>query len=264
LRITDRATARARVHPKAPAVDGCDPPSPSARTPGGDITPEGTSMFAKLPAKGIALVASVALLGGAAWLAAGTTGAYFSDTHTGTISGTVGSIKVTPYGGSSANGTDLAFDDLLPGTPQTVTLSYQNTGRNTEDVYIVFTNPTALSALNSLGTYGEVHLAADGNPLFDSANLNDRSSTCGPFAPSGCWPLQRSYLVKSNVIPGGTGTVTFSFEYASKLSGQGSGSAVPPWNTYPVPGQVTTVPGVSGTGLPYSIVATQPGITPGS
>jgi hypothetical protein len=221
-------------------------------------------MFATLPAKGIALLCSVALLGGATWLAAGTTGAYFSDTHNGTISGTVGSIKVTPYGGSGAESADLAFDNLLPGASQTVTVNYQNTGRNTEDVYIVFNNPTALSALNSLGTYGEVHLSANGNPLFDSANLNDRSSTCGPFAPSGCWPLKSSYLVKAGAAPGSTGSVSFSFAYASKLSTQGAGSAVPPWNTYPVAGQVTTVAGVSGTGLPYQIVATQPGVTPGS
>jgi predicted ribosomally synthesized peptide with SipW-like signal peptide len=222
-------------------------------------------MFATLPVKkGIALAASVALLGCAAWLAAGSTGAYFSDTHTGTISGTVGSIKVTPYGGSGASGTDLAFSNLLPGAAQTATLSYQNTGRNTEDIYVVFNNPMALSALNSLGTYGEVHLAADGNPLFDSANLNDRLATCGPFAPSGCWPLKSSYLVRAGVAPGESGTVSFSFAYASKLSTQASGSVVPPWNSYPVAGQVTTVPGAAGTGLPYQIVATQPGITPGS
>lgn len=223
-------------------------------------------MLKSFTSKGIALVSSVALLGGAAWLAAGTTGAYFSDTHDGTISGTVGSIRVTPYGGSGTDHTDLAFENLLPGASQTVSVNYENTGRNKEDVYIVFKNPTALSALNSLGTYGEVHLAADGNPLFDSANLNDRASTCGPFSPTGCWPLLNTYLVKSDVVPGGSGTVTFSFAYASKLKTQGAvGSPAAAWNSYPAPGgQVTTnAADGTGSGLPYSIVATQPGVTPG-
>jgi hypothetical protein len=50
-------------------------------------------MLSSLKIKGAAIAVSVALLGGTAWLAAGSTGAYFSDTHTGTISGTVGSIR---------------------------------------------------------------------------------------------------------------------------------------------------------------------------
>jgi hypothetical protein len=217
-------------------------------------------MLNSLKVKGAAIAVSVALLGGTAWLAAGSTGAYFSDTHTGTISGTVGSIRVTPYGGSGPTATDLAFSNLLPGVPQTVTESYQNTGANAEDVYIVFNNATALSALNNLGTYGEAHLSANGTPLFDSANLNDRVSTCGPLSPSGCWPLSSQYLIAGSLPPGAAGTVSFTFNYASKLKGQGPGV----WNTYPVSGQTTTnAADGSGSGLPYEIVATQPGVTPG-
>ena len=40
--------------------------------------------------KVLALVASVALLGGTAFVASGSTGAYFSDTHSGSITGTIG------------------------------------------------------------------------------------------------------------------------------------------------------------------------------
>jgi hypothetical protein len=217
-------------------------------------------MLNSLKIKGAAIVTSVVLLGGTAWLAAGATGAYFSDTHGGTISGTVGSVKVTPYGGSGAAQTDLSFTNLLPGVAQTVTESYQNTGANAEDVYIVFNNATALSALNNLGTYGEVHLSANGTPLFDSANLNDRVSTCGPLSPSGCWPLAKQYLLVSNLPAGAAGNVSFSFNYASKLTGNGPAA----WNTYPVAGQATTNPSdLSGSGLPYQIVATQHGVTPG-
>ena len=213
-----------------------------------------------LKIKGAAIAVSVALLGGTAWLAAGATGAYFSDTHGGTISGTVGSVKVTPYGGSGPAQTDLSFTNLLPGVAQTVTESYENTGANPEDVYIVFNNATALSALNNLGTYGEAHLSANGVALFDSANLNDRVPTCGPLSPSGCWPLANQYLLVSNLSPGASGTVSFSFNYASKLKSQGPAA----WNTYPVSGQYTVnASDLSGSGLPYQIVATQHGVTPG-
>ena len=217
-------------------------------------------MLNSLKVKGAAIAVSVALLGGTAWLAAGATGAYFSDTHGGTISGTVGSVRVTPYGGSGAAGTDLAFSNLLPGVPQTVTENYQNTGADAEDVYIVFNNATALSSLNNLGTYGEVHLSANGTPLFDSANLNDRVSTCGPLSPSGCWPLAGQYLIASNLPSGAAGTVSFTFNYASKLKSQGPGV----WNSYPVAGQNTVnAADGGGSGLPYQIVATQVGVTPG-
>lgn len=219
--------------------------------------------------KGLALLATVALLGGTAWVAAGTTGAYFSDTHSGSITGTIGSIKVTPYGGAGSGGMDLSFTNMLPGVLQTATVNYQNTGTNAEDVWIVFNNATALSALNNMGTYGEVHLSSNGTALFDSANLNDRSGTCGAFSPSGCWPLAKQYKVASNVAPGATGSISFAFMLAGK-------TVTPPlaFNAYPVSAQgylvthdsndqnyVNPADG-SGSGLPYQIVATQHGVTP--
>ena len=44
-------------------------------------------MLSNVKSRGLALLATVALLGGTAWIASGTTGAYFSDTHTGAIGG---------------------------------------------------------------------------------------------------------------------------------------------------------------------------------
>jgi hypothetical protein len=194
-------------------------------------------------------------------VATGFTGAYFSDSHAGTISGNLGSIKITPSGGTGTDSTNLSFTNMLPGVPQTVTLNYSNSGLNAEDVWIVFNNATALSSLNNLGTYGEVHVAANGNDLFDSANLNDRASTCGPFSPTGCWPVPQELKVASNVAPTGTGSVSFTFNYASKLSNPAAENGS--FNGYPVSGQ-TTVNAADGTGngLPYEIVATQVGQTP--
>jgi hypothetical protein len=220
-----------------------------------------------------AIVGTVGLVGATAFVASGQTGAYFSDTHTGSISGTIGSIRITPSGGTeSTDGSfmDLAFSNLLPGDPQTVTVNYQNTGADTEDVYVVFPNATALSALNNLGRYGTVHLSSSGNgavgDVFDSANLNDNSGSCplGVGTPP-CEPLPKDLLIASGVNPGGTGSFSFSFNYASALSGQAPVGSTAYWNTYPVAGQTTTngTDG-SGNGLPYEIVATQPGVTPGA
>ncbi len=222
-------------------------------------------MSKSLTIKAATLVASVALLGGTAWLASGATGAYFSDSKPGTISGTVGNVHVSTNGGYGTNGSDLIFTNLLPGEAQTVSLNYTNTGSGAEDIYLIFPNATALSALNNLGTYGEAHLSANGNALFDSANLNDRVSTCGPLLPSGCWPLKSQYKLVSSLSAGATGTVSLSFSYPSKTKTQAPQYApAPVWNTYPVTGQNTVdAADGSGNGLPYAIVATQHGITPG-
>jgi hypothetical protein len=216
-------------------------------------------------------------LGATAFVASGQTGAYFSDTHTGSISGTIGSIRITPSGGTeSTDGSfmDLAFSNLLPGDPQAVTVNYQNTGSNAEDVYVVFPNATALSALNNLGSYGTVHLSSAGNgavgDVFDSANLNDNSASCpvgstSSTHPVPCEPLPNELLIASNVGPGGGGSFSFSFNYASKLSTQAPVGTTANWNAYPVLGQTTTnTADGTGNGLPYEIVATQPGVTPGA
>jgi hypothetical protein len=226
-------------------------------------------MLKTVKSRGLALVATVALLGGTAWVASSTTGAYFSDTHTGSISGSIGSIQVTPSGGTGAEHMNLSFTNMLPGEPQTVTVKYKNTGANPQDVWIVFNNATALSALNNLGTYGEASLAANGTALFHSTNLNDRLGTCGAFSSTGCWPLAKQYKVASNLAPGASGDASFTFALAGK-------TVTPPatFNHYPVSteGYLTShdtndqnyVNAADGTGngLPYSIVATQHGVTP--
>lgn len=220
---------------------------------------------------GLALTGvAIAAVGG---LTFSSSGAFFSDTHDGAISGSVGSIRVTASGGSGAQSMDFDFANLLPGEPQTATLHYQNSGSNTEDVWIKFPNATALSALNNLGTYGEVHVKANGKAIFDSANLNDRVATCGSLSPSGCWPLPSELKVASGVPAGQSGNVQFTFEYASKMATQPDAGTTATWNPYPVPaGQYTpsntdgqtTVNAAdgSGSGLPYELVATQTGVQP--
>lgn len=208
-------------------------------------------------AGGVAVALSLALA------ALGPTGAYFSDTAAGEITGTIGSIKVAGSGGSGADHLGLKYTNLLPGVTQTVTSQYTNTGNNAQDVWVVFNNADALHALNDLGTYGEFHLAANGTALFDSANLSDDEDdsavkSCGPLVPTGCWPLEEQYLLTSNLAPSAAGNVSFTFGYPSKYEDQGGA-----WNAYPVKTVQTPDTVASDSGLPYQIVATQVGKTPG-
>jgi hypothetical protein len=208
---------------------------------------------------------AVTLAGGLAVIASGTTGAYFSETKGGSITGSIGSIHVSTLGsvGGGANHIDLAFSNLMPGEAQTVTFNYQNTGPVAQDVYLTFPNVPALHALNNLGKYGEVHVVdGGGTHFFDSANLNDNrpdaSGTCGAFNPAGCWPLPAQLKVASNVGPTASGSVSFTFSYPALMTGGQDGV----FNHYPSPGAIGTDVGAPGNGLPVNVVATQVGQQP--
>ena len=210
-----------------------------------------------------AIGASLALMGALVVMATGATGAYFSESKSGEITGTTGSIHVHTSGGSGPNGLLFNFENLLPGEPQSATVEYQNTGHNNQDVWVVFDNSEALHALNNMGRYGEVTIANPGGWLFHSANLNDNlppaSGTCGPFSPSGCWPLGEKYKVASNLAPGAGSWFKFTFGYTTYHGGIGNSQEEMPFNTYPPevkPEEVT------GSGLPYEVVATQVGVEP--
>lgn len=216
--------------------------------------------------KVIALTASVVVAGGLVAAASGATGAFFSDTKSGTIGGGLGNISVHTWGGSGTDGLNMAFDDLLPGVPQTVHINYQNKGTAAEDVYLTFPNVPALHALNNLGTYGEVTITdSSTGQVFHSANLNDNrpdaSGSCGPFSPTGCWPVPTQLLVRSNLAKGASGTVDFTFSYPGKLKSGQNGA----FNPYPSNGaQGADAAGTPGNGLPFNVVATQVGQTPGN
>lgn len=208
--------------------------------------------------KVIALAASITVAGGLVAAASGATGAFFSDTKSGTITGTIGNVSIQTSGGAGTDHLDIIFNGLMPGVRKTATIHYKNTGTSNQDIYLVFPNATALSALNELGTYGEVHIASNGTEIFADANLNDKPN-------NGTVGVPRQLLLASNVAPGHSGVATFSFNYAGKLGGSAvSGGGV--FNTYPAPdGKQTTTNASDGTGngLPYQIVATQVGIQPG-
>ncbi len=220
----------------------------------------------------LGLVLALVLVAGLAAFASHATGAYFSDSHSGTLHGAYGNIAINPSGDGSTidgNSLDMNFTNLMPGVPATVTVNYTNTGKNAEDVYIVFPTADALHALNDMGTYGAVTIAdANGGVNWVSTNLND-------FLPEGSGPAPDTYyvpsqmLLQSNLAVNGSGTMTFTFTLAGKATNVYENQ---PWNAWPVAtetrdGRTYTPPSSpavgSQNGLPYEIVATQVGQDPG-
>lgn len=225
-------------------------------------------MFKLTKVNGLILAGAVILLGGTFMVVSGATGhksPHDSDDDGPQITRT---IAITPSGGTGTDLTNLTFTGLLPGSPQSVTLHYKNTGTTAEDVYVVFPNATALSALNSLGQYAQIHLLSTGagavGDEFDSSNLNDNLAHCVHFSTGGCWPLLKQYEVARAIAPSSTGSFSFSFTFATAYSKQAPAGTTAYWNSYPVSGQTTVLSSDgTGAGLPYDLVATQPGITPG-
>lgn len=222
---------------------------------------------AKMMGLAVSMVALVALVA----MASNATGAYFSDTKPGGVTGTGGTITVAAGANSdTGGGLNFGWSHMLPGEVYSATAYFQNSGDSVQDVYLTFPNLTALSALNNLGTYGAVKVLVNGNVIYYNANLND-------YDNNGTSGLPSQLLLAANVAPGGGANVTFQFQYASKLGGgNGTGFA---FNSYPVPvnpahvdprnasgfGQKTVITSDgSGNGLPFAIVATQHGILPGA
>ena len=100
---------------------------------------------------------TVAITGGLLASAVVGTGAYFSDTKADNhITGTMGSIEVAGHDGSGTNKLDAVFTDMLPGETKSATLRYENTGKNAQDVWVVFKGAdlgdgTGKVGINSLG-----------------------------------------------------------------------------------------------------------------
>jgi hypothetical protein len=201
-------------------------------------------------AKAAGFLGTVAVTGGLLASAVVGTGAYFQDTEANNhITGTMGSIQIEGHDGSGANSLDAVFTNMLPGETHSKTLRYSNTGANDQDVWLVFKGPglgtgDAKTGINSLGTYGEVHVASNGSEKFASQNLNDNNTTCpvGVGSPA-CMPLPTKIKVAGALQPGQTGDFSFSFKPSEKFK---------------------NVQSLQLLNLDYDLVATQVGVQPGS
>ena len=105
-------------------------------------------------------------------------------------------------------------------------MTVQNTSSsNSEDIWLTFPNATALSALNTLGTYGAVQILVDGNQVYENNNLNDIPNNGTSGLPAGrAGRLERGPDREPY-------HVTFKFEYASLMSKQEPGGV---FNQYPI------------------------------
>lgn len=177
------------------------------------------------------------------------TGAYFSDAKQGTVTGTMGSIRITAFAGGGPDATGISFDKLLPGEAQEKTVRFQNTGQNSQDVWLVFNKAdlgdgnasTHRQKINDLGTDAEIHLSNGAGEVFGSANLNDDPG-CSSTGPA-CMPLPETLQVADNLAPNKRGSFTFGFMPSADFSQS----------------RYEDLPFLS---LRYKLVATQHGVPP--
>lgn len=204
----------------------------------------------------VALIAALLLGAGLIYHAVGDTSTTLGDVKKGGVTGTIGKVEITTSGGAAVNDPTFTWSNMAPGEYDTLTVNYKNTGTLAQDVYLTFPNETALSALNTLGTYGEVEVVSNGDTVYHNANLNDKPN-------NGTSGLPKQLKLQEGLAVNHTGTFTFKFRYAEKLGGaQGathlSGGGA--FNLYPVAGQVTVRSGDgTGSGLPFAVAAIQHG-----
>lgn len=202
---------------------------------------------------------SAALLGAAA----GTTGAYFTDSESGSIEAGSGALTI-----DSRNNYNLGFGNLIPGEDKSREVVYRTGGDTPADIwlkfdggagYLAFTGDKGNAAYpaGGLGRYGHFAVANNGGgTLFSSYNLanasagvsgcadanghgSGRPATSETDTPPYCGVPQLIKL-ESNVAPGSERKTTLTFG----LTGRAQGQNTPVAN------------------LPFEVVATQVGIRP--
>ncbi len=210
-----------------------------------------------------ALGVSATLVG----FAATGTGAYFTDSHDGTINASTGQVQV------NTSSTTLKFAGLLPGEYQTKTVDYTAKGSEGEDIWLVFPSDGSAEALTGipgvttppapLGSYGHLKIKSTGGAHFVSNNLANKGtddhdgavcgvdgngwggSTAEPATKNDRVPFcapRNAILLQSGMSNGKSGHVNIEFGFTRLL----------------------TAPQASAMGkvAEFKIVATQHGIRP--
>ncbi|HEX2902967.1 MAG TPA: hypothetical protein VHO01_05870 [Jatrophihabitans sp.] len=217
-----------------------------------------------------ALCASAALVA----TAASSTGAYFSDSHNGNLTGTSGHLQVV------TTGTSINFSGINPGEDRTQEITYTPTTNSTtnEDVWIVFDAKSAAYGAftgaadptgekysgftrGGLGAYGHFKVLSAQGLGFESYNLaygadlapcantdsnGDGGSTAqehvvnGVKTPAPYCGVPAAIKLGSNLAPGQASSATITFGLGPKTAAQDTVFA----------------------NVPFKIVATQPGIRP--
>lgn len=211
--------------------------------------------FVRLGAVMTTLAAAGALIAGVV----GSSGAYFTATQPGSITGNLGTVAV------DVSGTAINYANLMPGETQTQKVWVRNTGTGNEDIYLAFDNTNhAWSAVNDLGQYGKFTI--NGN-VYD--NLNNRYADGTPGSGvmsinplSGCYNIPRvaiNYLphviLLGTLTPGQLWSFDVSFQLNPCMTG-GQGATL--WGTAPS----DFSPVIAPAPLNYVVAAFQPGVNP--
>lgn len=228
---------------------------PGGQTQGAPLNKSKTARVAGFVA---ALGASATLVG----FAANGTGAYFTDSAPGNLTGSTGHLRL-----NADSDTNLNFSNLVPGEYQSQQVKYHTDSSTNEDVWLYFPDGQAYGlftgakggevAGGGLGRYG--HLEVDnsnGDALFSSYNLQDVQdgvSGCADANGHGSGPQATSVsdtppycgvphymLLESNVPSGSYGSVTLKFGVTGRWTSQNAAVA----------------------NVPFQLVATQHGIRP--
>ncbi len=172
--------------------------------------------------------------------AVSSTGAYFTDSHDGTINVGTGTVSVNPTSSLSLN-----FTNLLPGTFQTQSVKYTTTGTGPEDIWLVLPASSAKAfngvpksgpiplgryghfAVNSpAGSFTSYNLASDPKPpSTDSCPVdakghggsNQQAANASDYTVPYC-PVPNAILLSSGLNYGDTGTAVITFGYTQIMS----------------------------------------------
>ncbi|MBF6606601.1 MAG: hypothetical protein IVW53_13605 [Chloroflexi bacterium] len=190
------------------------------------------------------------------------TGAYFTDSVGGQISGNLGTVAV------AVSGQNINFANLMPGEVQTQAVTVKNTGTGNEDIYLAFDNTNkGWSAVNDLGQYGKFVI---NGKTYDNLSNKYNSTTGVPGAPisgvfmgGSCSTVNRvpvnflpHVILLGTLTPNQTWTFNIAFNIiACKSDGGGAdlwssiANDFSPLLTGPLP-------------LNFKIAAFQPGVNP--
>ena len=213
----------------------------------------------------LALLGTSAIVASLIGVAVVGTGAYFTDSKPGAITGDLGTVKV------AVSGEAITFANLLPGEDQTSTVTVTNTGTGNEDIWLVFDNTNlAWSAVNNLGAYG---IFTVNGVVYDTLS-NQYAAGSGPppvistDPESGCYLVPRpniAYLPHAIKLgtwtPGQAASFNISFHFNACMTGPNV-DGVSLWGAA-ASGSVTSgFPAIPPAPLNFKIAAFQPNVLP--
>ncbi len=190
-------------------------------------------------------IAALGASGALVAAATGATGAYFTDSHDGSINASTGSVKV------STTDLSLNFTGLLPGEFQTKDVQYWAEGTGAEDIWLVLPTDGSADALNKvptdnpadatpLGRYGHFAVSSPAGS-FTSFNLAT-SAASGPHSGPSCnvnadghggssaqaanrsdysvpfCPVPNAILLSSNLTASQSGTAHITFGFTKLMN----------------------------------------------